>query len=486
MNKIERENSKLKYLIMIICCLTPFGAYYILDNVGVTYDTLKKQFEKKYTEKKFDFYFSLLYSIYSFPNIILPLLGGILILKIGFYNCYLLFSLLILIGQIIIVIGLSKTNMIIMLIGRFIFGLGGENINTVQSIIIINWFNKNSLSFPLAFLFSVAKSATVLNDIISPRIIEDDKADNAFILGMFFCFFSLIFTIVLVVVDKKYCIYEEKKNENNNYENMNYKSINNINNNENNFENNEENNENEKLFVNLFWTLTIYGFLFYLNFFPFNNISANYYKKEFYNDDEDKKSRTGFLMGIPGLIALFFSPFIGKFTDEYGKKMIILLISSILSSLAFFSFLYLNLLLPSIIILGISYSLFTSVYWPSMTMTIINKKKISFVIGLNFSFLNFAASVGPLIITKIKNDYNYNKVIFYLIIVNFVNIFVGIFGYFHDIKKYGLLNKRKKDKNSNNFIDNSDINIKNIPLYNEEINEKDNFDNVKKISLISK
>ena len=196
---------------MIICCLTPFGAYYILDNVGVTYDTLKKQFEKKYTEKKFDFYFSLLYSIYSFPNIILPLLGGILILKIGFYNCYLLFSLLILIGQIIVVIGLRNTNMIIMLIGRFIFGLGGENINTVQSIIIINWFNKNSLSFPLAFLFSVAKSATVLNDIISPRIIEDDKADNAFILGMFFFFFFFIFTFVLFFVYKKYCIYDEKK-----------------------------------------------------------------------------------------------------------------------------------------------------------------------------------------------------------------------------------------------------------------------------------
>ena len=482
MNKIERENSKLKYLIMIICCLTPFGAYYILDNVGVTYDTLKKQFEKKYTEKKFDFYFSLLYSIYSFPNIILPLLGGILILKIGFYNCYLLFSLFILIGQIIVVIGLRNTNMIIMLIGRFIFGLGGENINTVQSIIIINWFNKNSLSFPLAFLFSVAKSATVLNDIISPIIVEDDKADNAFVLGMFFCFVSFIFTIVLVVVDKKYCKYDEKENENNNYENINYKSFNNENNEENNF----ENNENEKLFMNLFWTITFYGFLFYLNFFPFNNISANYYKKEFYDDDEDKKSRTGFLMGIPGLIALFFSPFLGKLTDKYGKKMIILLISSILSSLAFISFLYLNLLLPSIIILGISYSLFTSVYWPAMAMTIIDKKKISFVIGLNFSFLNFAGSVGPLIITKIKHDYNYDKVIFYLIIVNFVNILVAIFGYFHDMKNYGLLNQRKKDNNSKIFNDNNDINIKNIPLYNEEINEKNNFDNVKNISLIRK
>jgi MFS family permease len=191
-------------------------------------------------------------------------------------------------------------------------------------------------------------------------------------------------------------------------------------------------------------------------------------------------------MGIPGLIALFLSPFLGKFTDKYGKKMIILLISSILSSLAFFSFLYLNLLLPSIIILGISYSLFTSVYWPAMAMTIINKKKISFVIGLNFSFLNFAGSVGPLIITKIKHDYNYDKVIFYLIIVNFVNILVAIFGYFHDMKNYGLLNQRKKDKNSKVFNDNNDINIKNIPLYNEEINEKDNFDNVKNISLIKK
>ena len=268
MNKIERENSKIKWLIMFICCITPFGAYYILDNVGVTYDTLKKQFEKKYTEKKFDFYFSFLYSIYSFPNIILPLIGGILILKIGFYKCYFLFSLFILIGQIIVVIGLKNTNMIVMLFGRFIFGLGGENINTVQSIVIINWFNKNSLSFPLAFMFSVAKSATVLNDIISPRIVEDDKADSAFVLGMFFCFVSLIFTIVLVAVDKKYCKEEEKNIiENNNENNIENKIENNIENKiENNIENNEKK-ENEKLFLNLFWTLTIYGFLF--EFFSF-------------------------------------------------------------------------------------------------------------------------------------------------------------------------------------------------------------------------
>ena len=486
MNKIERENSKIKWLIMFICCITPFGAYYILDNVGVTYDTLKKQFEKKYTEKKFDFYFSFLYSIYSFPNIILPLIGGILILKIGFYKCYFLFSLFILIGQIIVVIGLKNTNMIVMLFGRFIFGLGGENINTVQSIVIINWFNKNSLSFPLAFMFSVAKSATVLNDIISPRIVEDDKADSAFVLGMFFCFVSLIFTIVLVAVDKKYCKEEEKNIiENNNENNIENKIENNI---ENNIDNNNENNEKkEKLFLNLFWTLTIYGFLFYLNFFPFNNISSNYYKKEFYNDDENKENRTGFLMGIPGLIALFLSPILGEITDRFGKKMIILLISSILSSFAFISFLYLELLLPSIIILGISYSLFTSVYWPSMTMTLINKKKISFSIGLNFSFLNFAGSVGPLIIAKIKSDYNYDKVILYLIIVNVVNIFVGIFGIFHDMINDNLLNEGKKKKNSTEvLIDNIHNNVKNIPLYYQEVNNKNDFDNTKTISLINK
>ena len=192
-------------------------------------------------------------------------------------------------------------------------------------------------------------------------------------------------------------------------------------------------------------------------------------------------------MGIPGLIALFLSPILGEITDRFGKKMIILLISSLLSSFAFISFLYLELLLPSIIFLGISYSLFTSVYWPSMTMTLINKKKISFSIGLNFSFLNFAGSVGPLIIAKIKSDYNYDKVILYLIIVNVVNIFVGIFGIFHDMINDNLLNEGKKKKNSNEIlIDNIHNNVKNIPLYYQEINNKNDFDNTKTISLINK
>lgn len=47
----------------------------------------------------------MLYTVYSLPNIILPFFGGVLIDKIGPRKAILLFSTIILIGQIICVVG---------------------------------------------------------------------------------------------------------------------------------------------------------------------------------------------------------------------------------------------------------------------------------------------------------------------------------------------------------------------------------------------
>lgn len=57
-----------------------------------------------------------------------------------------------------------------MLIGRIIFGLGGEIININQNCIIIKWFKKNELSFPLGLAITANRLGSVLNDIASPRI----------------------------------------------------------------------------------------------------------------------------------------------------------------------------------------------------------------------------------------------------------------------------------------------------------------------------
>lgn len=71
----------------------------------------------------------MLYSIYSFPNFILPLFGGIIIDKLGVRLGVFTFSLILVLGQGVVAISGYYRSYVLMLVGRVIFALGGENLS---------------------------------------------------------------------------------------------------------------------------------------------------------------------------------------------------------------------------------------------------------------------------------------------------------------------------------------------------------------------
>lgn len=133
------------------------------------HNLLKKRFGTN-SKIDFEYTFNLMYSVYSLPNIILPLIGGVFIFKYGYRIMFLVFGASILIGQLIFAIGCSSKSIPLMLIGRTVFGFGGESINTTQLSVILQWFAPNEIAFAMGLCVSCAKMGNVLNDIISPRI----------------------------------------------------------------------------------------------------------------------------------------------------------------------------------------------------------------------------------------------------------------------------------------------------------------------------
>ena len=88
----------------------------------------------------------------------------------GSFYKFLSFGFSILIGQLIFALGCSTKSIVIMLIGRTIFGFGGESINTTQFSIILQWFAPNEIAFAMGLCLSFAKIGNALNNVISPRI----------------------------------------------------------------------------------------------------------------------------------------------------------------------------------------------------------------------------------------------------------------------------------------------------------------------------
>jgi len=137
--------------------------------VGVLHDSLKIQFSN--LSENFEYYFGLLYSLYSLPNIILPFIGGILVMQYGIRTMYVIFGLFILLGQFVFALGCQNYSMNAMLIGRVIFGLGGECINICQNAMIVKWFFKSEIALPLGLTISVSRLGSVMNDVASPKMI---------------------------------------------------------------------------------------------------------------------------------------------------------------------------------------------------------------------------------------------------------------------------------------------------------------------------
>ena len=71
--------------------------------------------------------FSLLYTVYSLPNMILPIFGGIFLDKLGVRNGLILFTTISTIGQFIFMIGGYQGSYNMMVFGRIIFGAGAES-----------------------------------------------------------------------------------------------------------------------------------------------------------------------------------------------------------------------------------------------------------------------------------------------------------------------------------------------------------------------
>ena len=146
------------------------GDYYCFDTPGAMHNHLQSRFAPITGENNFEYFYQLLYSVYSLPNIILPMIGGILIFKFGYRSMFLIFGFCVLIGQFIFSIGCSSKSIYLMILGRVIFGIGGESLNTTQYAIIVQWFGADELAFALGICLSLARLGSALNDIISPRI----------------------------------------------------------------------------------------------------------------------------------------------------------------------------------------------------------------------------------------------------------------------------------------------------------------------------
>ena len=162
---------------------------------------LANQFQNHYNLSSTQY--NLLYSVYSFPNVILPLAGGGLVDKIGAEASLLIFLVLVACGQATFAFAASISSYPLMLVGRAIFGLGGESLCVAESALLAVYFAGSEVAFAMGLNLSLGRAGSSLNDFATLRIYDmKDSIPEALWAGFLLLCICVAFTVIMLVWDR--------------------------------------------------------------------------------------------------------------------------------------------------------------------------------------------------------------------------------------------------------------------------------------------
>ncbi len=373
----------LRWTVLLIISLSMFGNYYIYDSISPLADLLVKQLNFSDSD------IGLLQGIYSFPNIIMVLIGGIIIDKIGTRTSVMIFTFLIMLGSIITSL---SDQLIIMAAGRLVFGLGAESMIVAITTMIARWFKGKELSFAFGLNLTVARlgSFLALNSPTWGKSYYDSWQSPLWIAvaaGVFAMVTIGIYYFLDIYGAKKYYLPKEGEQDK-----VNLKEV--------------------FTFNRSFWYITALCVTFYSAMFPFQTFAIKFFQ------DAHGTSREvgGNLSSMLTLAAMFFTPLFGLLADKIGKRSLLMMFGSLLIIPVYlmmaykigrpdvmtdnsfininFSFFDIHAAIPVYLlipmsIMGIAFSLVPAVMWPSVAYIVDGSK-----LGTAYGLMTMIQNVG--------------------------------------------------------------------------------------------
>jgi len=405
------SSSSGRWWILLLTCLGIFGQFYAYDDPSALNEQLQRHMQRmtQAVNPEYDYYFSLLYTLYSLPNLVLPLLIGLAIDRYGFGALLCSLSAITCLGNAIFSVGVDVGSWSTMIAGRIVFGFGGESLQVAQNCLMFRWFKGNELAFAFAVNLAFGRSGSVLNDILSPWVASKCGVTCAVWLGTFLCLGSFFCNVWSVVMDKR----ESDARQ---------------------LESSEVGNEGIYLqgffgLSRLFWLLIWFSVVMYCGIMPFNNVASAFFVETSFAQLPLGKAQqmAGNAMSLMFLIvALCMAPF-GALVDFVGLRAHFMLFSAVLLpmtySLAF-------VCSPVVLMgqLGVVYTVFTGVWWPALALTV-PKRQLGSAYGLATALQNGGLAVVPLIIGRLQvteGDGNFSGVIQLLMRFGLVGVLLAL------------------------------------------------------------
>ena len=391
-----------RWLVLIFVSLAMFGNYYVYDALSPVADLLSRQLGFP------DSYIGLLQGIYSFPNIFTVLIGGVIIDRIGLRRSTMIFGVLCLLGAVITVLNpphflattapsiagavaapfgwfsqdiatsirtaLSNDRLLMMALGRLVFGMGAESLIVAVTAALAKWFRGKELSFAFGINLTIARlgSFAALN---SPTWAKWAYSSwrTPFLIAVAVCTLcvvgALIYWVMEARAEKLYTLGQASTDK------VVFKDL---------FQ-----------FGRSYWYVVALCIVFYSGIFPFQTFAVKFFMEA----HGTTREVGGFLSSMLTLFAMIATPLFGLLADRVGKRALLMACASLLLIPVYLMMAYTHVsLYVPMAMMGVAFSLIPAVMWPSVAY-IVDQSKLGTAYGLmtmiqNIGLFGFNLLIG--------------------------------------------------------------------------------------------
>ncbi|MBT8461591.1 MAG: MFS transporter, partial [Gemmatimonadetes bacterium] len=361
-----------RWVVLVVISLAMFGNYYVYDAISPLADLLRDQLGFS------DSRIGTLNAIYSFPNIIMVLVGGIIIDRIGVKKGTLLFGALCFIGAAITA---ATGEFAIMAAGRLIFGIGAESLIVSVTVGIARWFKGRELSFAFGVNLTIARLGSFLA-LNSPTWARPAYANwqTPLLITVAFATFCIVGALVYWVLEdraeKRYDLGEAGETDRVEWADL-------------------------FSFGRSYIWVVLLCVTFYSAIFPFQTFAIKFFQ----DAHGATRESAGFLSSIITLFSMIMTPLFGLWVDRVGRRSLFMMVGSLMLVPVYLMMAYtsVSLFIP-MAIMGIAFSLVPAVMWPSVAY-LVDEAKLGTAYGLmtmiqNIGLFGFNWMIGA------ANDYS--------------------------------------------------------------------------------
>jgi MFS family permease len=352
-----------RWTVLVVISVGMFGNYYAYDAIAPVADLLQKSLGFSDTQ------IGTLNAIYSLPNIIMVLIGGLIVDRFGARVTTLAFALICLIGAAVTA---ASPLFPVMATGRLIFGLGAESMIVAITVAIGQWFVGRQLGFAFGLNLSIARAGSYSADM-SPtwfKPLYDAGWQPALWLAAGIMGIGVVAAFVYYLLERSAARrYELAKAQP--PDRFAWADV--------------------WRFDRSYWYIVGLCVGFYSVIFPFRSTFAILY---FQHAHGLSLQEAGAMNGWVFFAAIFATPVFGLLADRFARRSALMAFGSLLLAAVFPILLFTNLSLwISTVLIGIAFSLVPAVLWPAVPY-LVTPDRLGTAYGLAFMLQN----VGMLLV----------------------------------------------------------------------------------------